>query len=452
MKKTIKFFSMAALAMLGAMTVSCSSDNDELLSEQPVNKDNVVTMTLTVNMDEAGTRALAADGTKTFKAGDQIVMIYESNSSSCRKAVSEALAADAGSSATFTVTLTDPKASGSFRIVYPASMAMSSPISPVSDDTRTIDYSKLNTQDGTLASISSSLDIAKYDGNFDGSGAIPTGAINLQNQLAIAKFKINCGGDITSNITKLQITAGDNSYTVNASTLSDIYVAMMPYTGAISINAFTSTKNYGKDVASGTLQKNHITPINLTVTEKAAQDGVALASVTAANLGWVVWSTGYAYDPAKALPTTGTAEGMIGYVGSASDCTHGLAIALEDINGGKLFPDGGKNDYLNTFATAHAVTGGTWRFPSADDFKYMFAACGGTAYTEALAQGQECLFGDIRTMITAAGGTDVYKGSAYAYLLSNTDGEHKWAYTFWDISFQSYSHLNTVIARAVLAF
>ena len=156
MKKTIKFFSMAALAMLGAMTVSCSSDNDELLSEQPVNKDNVVTMTLTVNMDEAGTRALAADGTKTFKAGDQIVMIYESSSSSCRKAVSEALAADAGSSATFTVTLTDPSASGKFRIIYPASMAKSSPISPINDDTRTIDYAKLNTQNGTLASISSS--------------------------------------------------------------------------------------------------------------------------------------------------------------------------------------------------------------------------------------------------------------------------------------------------------
>ena len=452
MKKTIKFFSMAALAMLGAMTVSCSSDNDELLSEQPVNKDNIVTMTLTVNMDEAGTRALAADGTKTFKEGDQIVMIYESSSSSCRKAVSEALAADAGSSATFTVTLTDPKASGSFRIVYPASMAMSSPISPVSDDTRTIDYSKLNTQDGTLASISSSLDIAKYDGNFDGSGAIPTGALTLQNQLAIAKFKINCGGDITSDIKKLQITAGDNSYTVNTSTLSDIYVAMKPYTGAISINAFTSTKNYGKDVASGTLQKNHITPINLTVTEKAAQDGVALASVTAANLGWVVWSTGYAYDPAKALPTTGTAEGMVAYAGSASNCTHGLAIALEDINGGKLFPYGGKNDYLNTFATAHAVTGGTWRFPSADDFKYMFAACGGTAYTDALADCQVCEYGNFRTMITAAGGTDVYKGSADVYLLSNEDGGKKWAYFFWDPGFYSYTGFSKILGRAVLAF
>ena len=65
MKKAIKLFSIAALALVGAvMMTGCSSDN---FIDQPqvAGKGNVVTMKTTVSLDgKAGTRALTIDGSK----------------------------------------------------------------------------------------------------------------------------------------------------------------------------------------------------------------------------------------------------------------------------------------------------------------------------------------------------------------------------------------------------
>ena len=113
--KTMKYFlSMAALALVGAMTVSCSSDNDITdQPQQPENKSNLVTLTTTVGLDGgATTRALTADGVKTFAVDDQIAVIYTKNGGTVTKAVSKKLIstdiASGSKSATFTVTLDDP--------------------------------------------------------------------------------------------------------------------------------------------------------------------------------------------------------------------------------------------------------------------------------------------------------------------------------------------------------
>ena len=75
MKKTIKFLSMAVLAMVGAMTSGCSNDDNIIdTTQQPESQTNVVTLTTTVGFDEATdgtTRALdinydAKTLTKTF--------------------------------------------------------------------------------------------------------------------------------------------------------------------------------------------------------------------------------------------------------------------------------------------------------------------------------------------------------------------------------------------------
>ena len=57
--KTIKFLSMAALVLVGAVTSSCSSDSSDFDDpKQPANPKNVVTLTATVGFDE-GAEAMA---------------------------------------------------------------------------------------------------------------------------------------------------------------------------------------------------------------------------------------------------------------------------------------------------------------------------------------------------------------------------------------------------------
>ena len=132
--KTIKFLSMAALALVGTMTVGCSSEDNFIeQTQQSVNSNNVVTLTATVGFDEAASnRALAIDYTnkkltKTFKAGDKIAVVYQNTSDQLVKVETTALTdADItaeGKSATFTVSMTDPKASGTLKYIYPAAMA-----------------------------------------------------------------------------------------------------------------------------------------------------------------------------------------------------------------------------------------------------------------------------------------------------------------------------------------
>ena len=114
--KTMKYFlSMAALALVGAMTVSCSSDNDITAQpQQPETKNNVVTLTTTVGLggDDA-TRALTSTGVKTFAVGETMAIYYWKNKGDDHeKAVSAPLTAgditNGGKSATFTFTLDNP--------------------------------------------------------------------------------------------------------------------------------------------------------------------------------------------------------------------------------------------------------------------------------------------------------------------------------------------------------
>ena len=78
MKTMKKYLSIAALALVGAVMTSCSSD-DNIIEEpqQPAVTNYSVTKTLRVSLDggEAGaraiTRALTSGGEKTFAVGDR---------------------------------------------------------------------------------------------------------------------------------------------------------------------------------------------------------------------------------------------------------------------------------------------------------------------------------------------------------------------------------------------
>lgn len=244
--KTKKFLSMAALALVGAMMTGCSNDDDIL---QPENKTNVVTLTTTVSLDGgATTRALTAGGVKTFAAGETMAIYYWKKNSDHVKAVSAPLTAgditNGGKSATFTFTLDNPYKEQSVVYVYPAAMANAD---------FTPNYNALyNNQDGTLATLASNFDFCTRSGAWNGDN-LPS--LTLENELAILAINLKNGSsDITSGTTKLTVSDGTNTYTVNRSAAAGpIYVAILPTTGAtINVTATDGTKNYAKTLTDKT--------------------------------------------------------------------------------------------------------------------------------------------------------------------------------------------------------
>lgn len=257
-----KFLSMAALALVGAMTVSCSSDNDITdQPQQPENKSNLVTLTTTVGLDGgATTRALTETGVKTFAVDDQIAVIYTKNGGTVTKAVSEKLIstdiASGSKSATFTVTLDDPDKTKQVTYIYPAAMAGSTDV----------DYTKLNSQDGTLESLQTKYDLCTKSGAWD-SDNLPS--LTLENQLAILAINLKNSTDITSTITGMTISDGTNTYAVSRSAATGpIYVAIQPTSSAtIYVTATDGTNEYGKRLSGKTYAADNGYPVTWNMTE-----------------------------------------------------------------------------------------------------------------------------------------------------------------------------------------
>ncbi|MBE6289327.1 MAG: hypothetical protein E7100_03720 [Bacteroidaceae bacterium] len=127
------------------------------------------------------------------------------------------------------------------------------------------------------------------------------------------------------------------------------------------------------------------------VKEPSPATSKSVTSLTTDEIGWRIGSDGNAYSPGI-LPTGVTAVAMVAYLGSASDCTNGLAIALND-------ESGTMSQSAATTACAakpSPVTGGAWRLTTDNDWLNMFSACGGTAEMDS---------NGLMTKLEAAGGT-----------------------------------------------
>ena len=287
MKKTMRLLSMAALALVGAVMTGCSSDDNIIdQPQQPETPNNVVTLTTTVSLGDgdATTRALTSTGVKTFAEGETMAIIYKNTSNQTVKAVSEPLpAGDYGASATFTFTLEDPSRTGNVTYIYPAAMAAATVATDAAVDAEAnVNYAALATQDGTLATLSSSLDYCTKSGAWD-SENLPTAA--LENQLAILAINLkNEAGssDITNTVTSMVVSDGANAYTVNRTAAAGpIYVAILPTSGAtINVTATDGTNYYAKSLSNKTYAASNGYSVSWKMTTEVAARDLSMLDCT----------------------------------------------------------------------------------------------------------------------------------------------------------------------------
>ena len=268
--KKITHIGMAALVAMGMLGTSCNKAESPEIETPETQKENIVTLTTTVGFAADDTKALTGAGVKTFGAGDQMAVIYKNTSGGTVKAVGTLTSGAGTKSGTFTFTLTNPDKTQNVTYIYPAAMAGETDV----------DYTKLNSQDGTLASLAANLDYCTESGAWDGEN-LPT--LTLENQLAILAITLkNEAGtsDITGSTTKLTVSDGTNTYNVNRSVAAGpIYVAIRPTSDAtIDITATSDSKGYYKIL---TTPKSYTASNGYSVSWKMTQ-GAILSKLTAA--------------------------------------------------------------------------------------------------------------------------------------------------------------------------
>lgn len=257
MKKTLNFFSMAALFLAVATLTGCEKENE---NEQPAATGVVKTSTTTICLDSDASKNLTGTGVKTFVAGEKIAVAYE-NTNDEYDTVQVTLVAGAitsdGKSAVITVSMTDPKNNGNVKLIYPAAMAKAD---------GSVNYDALYEQDGTLESISSSMDLSLYSGTLSGTD-LPANPL-LTNQLAICRFTLKSlpNYDALTGITGFYISDGTHFYMVTpaSATSEPIWVAMRPVSGqSITLRAIDGTNRFEKVVTGKSLAAGNMYHLNL---------------------------------------------------------------------------------------------------------------------------------------------------------------------------------------------
>ena len=281
MNQNMKSLSIAALVMVGML--ACVKETPQ--ETKPVETPGVtVTLSTTVNLQE-NTKALTAGGVKTFAKNEQIAVVYKNTSGNTVKATSVALTdgdiTNEGRSAQFTVTLTDPDRSQNVTYIYPAAMAK---------DNGEPNWEALASQNGTLATLASQLDYAKYTGAWT-AGALPTGT--LDNQLAILALTLKSGASvITNEIGRLTIFTGAHSYVVTRTPAEGpIYIAIHPTDNAdIQLVAQSATRFYTKSLTGKTYEASNGYPLSFRMA--ALPEGALPGKFAIANGTEVYFSRG----------------------------------------------------------------------------------------------------------------------------------------------------------------
>ena len=195
-----------------------------------------------------------------------------------------------------------------------------------------------------------------------------------------------------------------------------------------------------------TVKYNGTKKVKSVKAKKKAAAAKTLAEATAEDLGKIAGADGNIYDTkADAEAASTTAVAMIAYVGTASDCLHGLAIALADESGKYKY-----GEAVTACSGKAAVTGGTWRLPSEKDWQYMFIGCGSSESYSAPTWEMENSYSGLASKLATAQGEALQSD----YYWSSTEYNSSDA---WDFSFDEgkWFHSDKSIedhVRACLAF
>ena len=199
MKKDIR--TLAALLMAGAAFTACSND-DSIISEQPVNPTTKYTMTVNATKgDDGQTRALSLSG-KTLNvkwAATDEVSVFPASSWLTPLGTLTAAASDNGSTSLTGDLTSAPSEGDQLNLLFPRA---------------TWDYTG---QTGVLLSAANSIE-KKYDyaqanvevASVDGNKITTTGNANFQSQQAIVKFILQDNGGNAINASSLTISAASN--------------------------------------------------------------------------------------------------------------------------------------------------------------------------------------------------------------------------------------------------
>ena len=419
MKKYLNsILSMAALLMASAAVFTACSNDDDIIGEQPAaSSQQTYTMTIEATKGgDAATRALALDGNTlnaTWQTTDEVAVYNYTQQAALGGHLSPQ---SAGASATLTGSLTGSVAKDD--VVYLRWPSVDA------------DYTG---QDGTLETIAQRYDyttgIAKVT-SVDGTAIVaedssPSGGpVTFTNSQAIVKFTlIDKATNSPINATQFTIDAkvGEESRLIQSLTYPDAYTlgpitinrteptdnvvyAALPFSGqakfTFALTATDGTHNYTYEKAGVSMLNGRYYEVTVKMTRDTYP--IALSEVTSDYLGSVVTTDGTVYATVTdASAASKTAAGMIAYV---SGIGQGLAIALAD--------EAGMMNWSTaiTTAAAHtpAVTGGTWRLPSKEDWENMFRANGNN----------EGSYTGLNTAITNAGGVALQDGGAWYWSIT----------------------------------
>ena len=460
MKKN-RLFMMAGVLCAALGLGSCSNEMDEVAVPA---EGATRTVTLTVSLPDRGADTRTAYDTDgegglkvTWADGDELTALGKD----LAKSTTFKLTSGAGeTTATFTGELPeDVVDEGIVEFYYPKFKT-----EVIDGKTHYIcpDYTA---QDGTLAGLSK-VDAIHFKAKYSGGKL----SVNSSSTLRYTRF-LHFAKD-----TKVASTGGTATFTISGASGGYDYLDDENIMGDIVVSGNVNTDGTLADDVYIAFEKNgNVTP-TLTIAVGSEKKVFSLdrsfvagtmynisdmSKLTVApQVGMVIGSDGKYYEnKAAAEAVDGVkAEAMIAYVGTeAEGATHGLAIALEDASSSNVNWANAAST-VSTWASTHAVTGGTWRLPSIYDWQRMLIGCSGTdTYAEELSDGLGFANGPLIEKLKAAGGDECPSSSRYwsSTEYKEPDSEEAigaWGYYFSDSKIHWLVETGDCRIRAALAF
>ena len=372
----------AALSMTAAlMMTACSSDDINKVTPQGEGK--IIPFEATVN-GGALTRATVDDDNKTLKfaTGDKLYVTGTNISG-----VLDIQTGTGTASATFSGDLTytgsgSPAADLALTAtLVSAQQTVGTEVSVDGAGAVTVNYPTTAYCDDVSTAVQ------KYS-NLTGTSTYGAKSFSLTQQTAFLNFVITFEDGTTTGteLSAVVSNGGSAICTANVTTVTEstnvVAKFVLPVASGTTLSSANVKMGTKEAISFGASQT--LTGKVYNVTKMQAAPARALSEATTDDIGKIAGLDGKIYDNADAATTAGTtAVAMIAYVGSGSDCTHGLAIALEKASSETLSWDnsGTNNDsktaaeWCSAWNTSKPVTGGTWRLPSKADWQNMFVAC-----------------------------------------------------------------------------